>query len=308
MNSDLEAQIAEHIKANPSGTSMPSLQRNLMLASARCRKLPPRMGYVEPEAVRRSVSKQEVREMFSLRLAYGVPPTGESGNVIMSQVSTFSNYFNLLPDVALSVKDRAKRKCEECGKPAPAGHIHHKIVTGLEHLADYNDPTNLLFLCQRCHRKQEIHGRAKENGGREIAEYAASHPKENLQAIANKFGYWTQHGTQSALDEFGVPRLHRVMTINGKHIRVAKLYGKVVYPRLVILHPPVRRDFDYLAGKSKHGWFIFPATELPKKHTTFVYEPHEAVGKTRSGRHDWMKYFEAWPDPRVREEILKLRV
>ena len=42
--------------------------------------------------------------------------------------------------------------CEGCGTPTPSGDIHHKLCVGTQ--ADtFNDPENLQYLCDTCHRR-----------------------------------------------------------------------------------------------------------------------------------------------------------
>ncbi len=260
-----------------------------------------------------SESEHVVREMLSLRLACGAS-YGELAQRYGMARQRVQQLLSPPSSVILIVRKRATRedegvpRCEQeqCGKPAPDGHVHHKIVTGLEHLADYNAEINLLFLCRSCHRKQEVHGTSKRKWRKAVAEFIVSHPEMTFEQIRKHFHADTRE-VKGIADDYGIPRLRRVVPIRGRRFCVGKLFDKVTDRRVLILQPPVRKEFDYLAANSQFGWFVFPVAELPKKQTMFAYKPHPTLGKTRGRRHDWMKYFEAWPDPGVKDEILKLR-
>lgn len=54
------------------------------------------------------------------------------------------------------VRARANESCESCGVKLGNGHVHHKTTDG-KTPEDFNDVSNLMYLCASCHgRKHDV--------------------------------------------------------------------------------------------------------------------------------------------------------
>lgn len=58
------------------------------------------------------------------------------------------------PAISLEYRRRIGFVCEECGRFAPDGHVHHIIAVAQ---GGSSDPRNLIFLCQVCHAAKHPH-------------------------------------------------------------------------------------------------------------------------------------------------------